>query len=277
MSVDKDRKRLGSNKEWVYNPWIRSYFDNSRQGSAQSEYLTAITGFRFMFENFIPHKNKEIKRMLSNKMTVSLMSLITIIALAFAVPSAMGAAFEIKVAGPTAVNYAAETDGSPDFDGAVTTRLTVTSGQPIADLVYTEGDTATATDHIKVYAFNKAGFSVPVTATNILIALDLPKVAPTGSPTDNPANMFYAMKTPKMHQLLVTITSASGADEDTAIQKVIIEIQGGIMSTDPGLAAADAVSKADAVRHTITLSAAPTAAPTFTYPESSIDSAVTSG
>ena len=40
-------------------------------------------GFRFMFQNFIPHKNKEIKRMLSKKMTVSLMSLIIIFALAF--------------------------------------------------------------------------------------------------------------------------------------------------------------------------------------------------
>ena len=47
--------------------------------------------------------------MLSNKMTFSLMSLITIIALAFAVPSAMAAAFEIKVAGPTTANY----DGKP--------------------------------------------------------------------------------------------------------------------------------------------------------------------
>ena len=89
------------------------------------------------------------------------------------------------------------------------------------------------------------------------------------------------MKTPKMHQLLVTITPA---EADTApdatmpdIAKVIIEIKGGIMSTDPTLAAADAVSKADAVRHTITLSAAPTADATFTYPESSIDSAVASG
>ena len=44
--------------------------------------------------------------MLSKKMTFSLMSLITLLALAFAVPSAMAAAFEIKVAGPTAVNYA---------------------------------------------------------------------------------------------------------------------------------------------------------------------------
>ena len=52
------------------------------------------------------HKNKEIKRMLSKKMTFSLMSLITLLALAFAVPSAMAAAFEIKIAGPTAVGYA---------------------------------------------------------------------------------------------------------------------------------------------------------------------------
>ena len=43
------------------------------------------------------HKNKEIKRMLSKKMTFSLTSLITIFALAFAVPSAMGATFGTEV------------------------------------------------------------------------------------------------------------------------------------------------------------------------------------
>ena len=37
------------------------------------------------------HKNKEIKRMLSKKMAFSLMSLITIFALAFVAPSAMAA------------------------------------------------------------------------------------------------------------------------------------------------------------------------------------------
>ena len=37
------------------------------------------------------HKNKEIERMLSKKMAFSLMSLITIFALALAVPSAMAA------------------------------------------------------------------------------------------------------------------------------------------------------------------------------------------
>ena len=79
--------------------------------------------------------------MLSNKMTVSLMSLITIFALAFAVPSAMADPFEIKVAGPTKANYGA-TNTTP-----VPVMLKVTSGQPIADLVYTpppSGETAAA-------------------------------------------------------------------------------------------------------------------------------------
>ena len=37
------------------------------------------------------HKNKEIERMLSKKMTFSLMSLITLLAFAFVVPSALAA------------------------------------------------------------------------------------------------------------------------------------------------------------------------------------------
>ena len=61
------------------------------------------------------------------------------------------------------------------------------------------------------------------------------------------------MKTPKEHQLLVRITPAAGAITDSTIAKVVISIKGEIGSTDPTLAAADAVSKADAVRHTITL------------------------
>ena len=170
------------------------------------------------------------------------MSLITIIALAFAVPSAMAAAFEIKVSGPTTANYALDTSTPPatDFGGDVMVRLKVSSGQPIADLEVS--DTS-----IKVYAFNKAGFMVTLDGSDYAVTVaDLPKSSTT------PADPVYAMKTPKEHQLLVTInTGPSGATEDTAIQKVIIEIQGGIMSTDVTLAAADAVSKEDAVRHTI--------------------------
>ena len=43
------------------------------------------------------HKNKEIKRMLSKKMTFSLMSLITLLALAFVVTPAMAAEFGVAM------------------------------------------------------------------------------------------------------------------------------------------------------------------------------------
>ena len=43
------------------------------------------------------HKNKEKKRMLSKKMAFSLMSLITIIALAFVAPTAMAGEFDVTL------------------------------------------------------------------------------------------------------------------------------------------------------------------------------------
>ena len=199
--------------------------------------------------------------MLSKKMAFSLMSLITLLALAFAVPSAMAAEFEIKIAGPTAVDYAVDGDGDDvDFDAAVTTRVKVSSDKPIANLV---GDPSAATladtDTIKVYAFNKAGFMVDLADGAdgpSVVVLDLPKIDPNDASAEGVID-HYAMKTPSEHQLLVTITPGGQNDDiDSAIQKVIIEIQGGITSADPTLAAADAVSKADAVRHTITLSEA---------------------
>ena len=49
------------------------------------------------------HKNKEIKRMLSKKMTFSLMSLITIFALALVASPAM-AQVKVTVTGKTSVN-----------------------------------------------------------------------------------------------------------------------------------------------------------------------------
>ena len=149
--------------------------------------------------------------MLSKKMAFSLMSLITLIALAFAVPSAMAAAFEIKIAGRASANYAVE-GGAVDYDEDVEVLLKVSSGQPIADLMFTPGEPVKDnTDTISVVAFDKNGFAVPLTGTNVTI-VDLPIVEPTANAADNPGDVFYAMKTPKEHQLLVTITSASDAD-----------------------------------------------------------------
>ena len=61
-------------------------------------------GFRFKLK-ILFHKNKEIERMLSKKMTFSLMSLITLLALAFVVSSAMAAEFAVKFEGRTALTY----------------------------------------------------------------------------------------------------------------------------------------------------------------------------
>ena len=52
------------------------------------------------------HKNKEIKRMLSKKMTFSLMSLITLLALAFVtLPASAADPFDVTFEGRTAVTY----------------------------------------------------------------------------------------------------------------------------------------------------------------------------
>ena len=186
--------------------------------------------------------------MLSKKMAFSLMSLVTLLALAFVVPSAMAAAFEVKVAGPTSAEYVVDADGDIGPDSGIEVLLKVSSGQPIADLMFTPGDTPDEDDTISVAAFDKNGFMVALTDANVTV-MDLPK---TGDDEDD----VYAMKTPKEHQLLVTITLAGDEITDSTIAKVIISINGALTSTDPTLAAADAKSKADVVRHTITLSAA---------------------
>ena len=74
------------------------------------------------------HKNKEIKRMLSKKMTVSLMSLITILALAFAVTPVMAGEFDVTLDGTEDVSAAA--DFQMDHPGT-SLEVTIKSGQAI--------------------------------------------------------------------------------------------------------------------------------------------------
>ena len=87
-------KRLGSNEEWVCNPWIRSYFVHIAEVRHEKDYFFRFfpsARFLGLSLKILFHKNKEIKRMLSKKMTFSLMSLITLLAFAFAVTPAMAA------------------------------------------------------------------------------------------------------------------------------------------------------------------------------------------
>ena len=116
--------------------------------------------------------------MLSKKMTFSLMSLITLLAFAFAVPSAMAAAFEIKIAGPTTVNYSEDSSNPASqryFGQPITVMLKVSSGQPIDDLTYALPVVDPDTDEITVAAFDEDGFVVPIAGQNVAV-VDLPKL-----------------------------------------------------------------------------------------------------
>ena len=92
-------KRLGSNEEWVCNPWIRSYFVHIAEAQYEKDYFFRFfpsARFLGLSLKILFHKNKEIKRMLSKKMAFSLMSLITLLAFAFVVPSAMAAKITLR-------------------------------------------------------------------------------------------------------------------------------------------------------------------------------------
>ena len=97
------------------------------------------------------HKNKEIERMLSKKMAFSLMSLITLLALAFVtLPASAADPFDVTFEGREFVTYA---------DATATTEVTVTikTGLPVAA-------PAVGTDNnplITVTAFNKNNIVVP--------------------------------------------------------------------------------------------------------------------
>ena len=113
--------------------------------------------------------------MLSKKMTFSLMSLITLLALAFAVPSVMAAEFGVKVEGRTAVSQV-------DTEATVIT-LKVTTDQPVAD------PTPTAK------TFGTDGLEI--------LAYDVTIVEDTA----------YAMRTAKVRRFTVTLPNVPDADD----------------------------------------------------------------
>ena len=186
------------------------------------------------------HKNKEIKRMLSKKMTFSLMSLITLLAFAFAFVAddafAAEKPFEITIVGRTTVTYAAA-------NSAVTVDLVIESAQPIPALALTTDADAS---NVKVTAIDRNGFLVADASITIMdrVVAD------------------YPMRTAKKRQLRIVITqqpaAAPNADKGV-IAKVVIEIPA-IMTTDPTVLATDRndtlLNMSKLVQHTITLSMA---------------------
>ena len=119
------------------------------------------------------HKNKEIKRMLSKKMTFSLMSLITLLAFAFVVPSAVTAEFAITLSPQTSATDTANPDVSFADGTQVQTTTGITIGirsdkvvqvaaTPVATHVLAIAEPTIEPNDFMVIAYNKFGGTVGV-------------------------------------------------------------------------------------------------------------------
>ena len=185
-----------------------------------------------MFENFIPHKNKEIKRMLSKKMAFSLMSLITLLAFAFVgLPSAMAGNFKVKFSAGDS-SLAIPTDSSAT---TVTAQLVVESDK---DLPANIGSSVT------LYVRDENGAGIPKATTT-------PQVRGyTVTVTDA---VGYTMRTAKKRRLDVVVTLATDETPARNVRTVVLTIPS-LTTPDPTVAAAD--SKSDAVNHTLHIRAA---------------------
>ena len=142
--------------------------------------------------------------MLSKKMAFSLTSLITILALAFVVPSALAVDFKVKIDGPRVVTYT-------DAASAIEIDLMVTSEEALPEPLAIAADAEAAAGNITVKARDIRGFE-----TNILGDT----TAPTITIADDPVGTFAA-RTVKLRQLSVSITP--GAAPNT-LERVILTI-----------------------------------------------------
>ena len=131
--------------------------------------------------------------MLSKKMTVSLTSLITIFALAFAVPSVMAVDFEVTIEGARVVTYTTTTASTP-----ITLDLLVTSEEALPEpLVFTDADAATpVVGHISVEVRDDRGFISGISDSRVTV-------------TDDDASAFTG-RTVKQRQLSVSIMPQTG-------------------------------------------------------------------
>ena len=158
------------------------------------------------------HKNKEIKRMLSKKMTFSLMSLITLLAFAFAFVAddafAAKKPFEITIVGRATATYAAT-------NSVVTVDLIVESAHTIPTLTEEALSNPTVAINVKVTAIDRNGF---VLTQGTGGDVDIATIAVTDIPKSSTVDAaVYPERTAKKRQLRFVITQE--ADEDDADQR----------------------------------------------------------
>ena len=187
--------------------------------------------------------------MLSKKMTFSLMSLITLLALVFVVSSAMAVGeFSLEVKGSTTATYTLNANEEAATSN-VTVDLTVTAGQPIPQLTDAEITTPQAVAiNLELILFDEDG--VVVATASATDVVDLPKEGTSSTDPD------YAMRTAMMRKLRVTIAAAQFPD----VARAILTVKA-LTSTDPTIVLTPAATHAGAnkslvVFHTITFSEA---------------------
>ena len=187
--------------------------------------------------------------MLSKKMTFSLMSLITLLAFAFAVTPVMAVGeFSVTIMGPTSATYMLTAGASP-ATADVMVDLMVETGQPVPML--DENDVVgppAVPANLVLTLFDKYGFVVPAVTDTMVV--DLPKTAADADP-------MYAMRTAKMRKVRITIAPAQFPN----VAKAILQVKA-LTSTDPSIVLTpkkthEHANMSLAVYHTITLSMAP--------------------
>ena len=194
------------------------------------------------------HKNKEIKRMLSKKMTFSLMSLITLLALGFVVSSAMAAdaPFEIKIAGRSAVAYTlAETDDdtTADFNELTETRvqLVIDSAQDLPTDFRSK---------ITLYVTDINGVHIPAKSDG---------GDADGYIIDISDDLTYLGRSQKKRRINVDITIATdelvGGISVRDVKTVVLTIPA-LTTPNPAVETTDKKNTSKVVHHTITLTEA---------------------
>ena len=194
------------------------------------------------------HKNKEIERMLSRKMTFSLMSLITLLAFAFVAPSAMAAAFDVAsitaddvmVGGGIEIEYGAEVVIKVAFAEVITSGSFLPAGI-IVTPISKSGGTGTA------LADGTVGTGTPNDGKNFTVTYEqLPAPAPDADAAT------LAAHTTKLHVLIPKEVVTKIGDPDSKNKIKTQEIN--LVRQEPGTDGATVDPKVVSITRAVSIS-----------------------
>ena len=164
------------------------------------------------------HKNKEIKRMLSKKMTFSLMSLITLLALAFVtLPASAADPFDVTFEGRTAVTYTVSTaediQNRPQDTSVI---VTIKTGLPVAAMK--QSVTAFDKNNLPITGVGNADAN-GVTAGAVILEL-----SSASGDIDNKNYDADYVPTSTMRKYWIGIDPQGGEATDLIVAKVVVSV-----------------------------------------------------